>query len=325
VVFLRWNFNFKKNKRDMTDKQVRKANEYGAVLKVLNSDGYKSIWIGLEEFAGFVLSFETLCERIMAEGTEQVMDRTGTAAEKREARKALVAAMMNVIYGVIAYAVIREDAVIEKKIAFSQWSLQKCRDSVLVARAQLVYETAFPLRNELTRYRVSEEDIGLVDTLKGTFRDLVPQPRDEQIRKKMATRELKDLFKRADDLLYNKIDRVIKVYERDFPGFVQAYFIARIIVDIGVRHMEVKPGVVQGFVMIEGSTIPLRNVRVQMEGRKRVVKTDGKGWFKFWFKKEAKVVPVFELDGYVKDTGTETVIKLGEMVEMRVFLVVSTE
>lgn len=60
--------------------------------------------------------------------------------------------------------------------------------------------------------------------------------------------------------------------------------------------------------LMAGTEMELEKVRVVIEGRKRVVKTNDKGWFKFWFKKKAMVRPVFELEGFEK--------KLGEEVEM---------
>jgi hypothetical protein len=304
----------------MDDIQNRKLNAYGVVWKVLNEEEFKRVWQEVEPFAAYVNELDVLMGEISETAMVQIVDRSGTTNEKRQARVDLTEAMMKVIVGVRALGVFTDDPELESEIWFTRWSLEKARDSLLVERATLVYEKALPLKDELVRCRVSEGDILLVNTLKGKFRDLVPQPRWETIQRKGATTELKRLFKAVDDLLYDHIDLTVKIFDGVCEEYVRRYFYARMIVDIGVRHDDEKPGVLEGTVMIEGTEIPLKNVRVQIEGRKRVVKTNEEGWFKFWFKKRGLYRPVFELEEYEKKTGEEMEIGPGKRESVMVFL-----
>ena len=292
----------------MDDIQERKLSTYYVVAAVLNAEEFRPIWSPMEEFAGNVAELGVLMEKIRNALEIQATDRTGTTIEKKLARVRLVDAMLPVIYGVRALGIFTNDEELEMSIWFNRWQLMHSRDNLLASRALVVYEKAFPLRNELVKCKVTEADIVRVTVLNEEFRELMPQPRWETVQRKGATDELRRLFKATDDLLYNVIDQVIMIFKVANPEFVERYFFARRIVDTGVRHDKVKPGVLEGTVLMAGTEMELEKVRVVIEGRKRVVKTNDKGWFKFWFKKKAMVRPVFELEGFEK--------KLGEEVEM---------
>lgn len=307
----------------MDDIQERKLSTYYVVAAVLNAEEFRPIWSGMEEFAGYVAELGVLMEKINNALEIQLTGRKGTTIEKKLARERLVDAMEVVIIGVRALGIFKDDEELGMSVWFNRWELTHSRDNLLESRAAMVYEKAFPLRNELAKCLVTEADIVKVDTLREEFRELIPQPRWETVQRKGATDELRRLFKATDDLLYNRIDRVIKIYKVGNPEFVERYFMAREIVDTGVRHDKVKPGVLEGTVVMAGTEIELERVRVWIEGRKRVVKTNDKGWFKFWFKKKAMVRPVFELEGFEQKRGEEVEMGPGMKEVVRVELVVS--
>jgi hypothetical protein len=215
----------------MNDSQENKVSAYLAVQKVLNEEGFKTLWRGIEEFVILVNVFEQNLAKILDLGQVQELNRTGVTILKKTRRNELVKATIRVVYGLSAYAVYRNDTELETVMDFTERDLNKLRDTTLLARCQMVYETAFPLRDLLGRVHLTEEDVEQVGRLRTEFLNVVSAPRIEISIRAAATQDLKTKIKETDRLLKNRIDKVVRGFEIKGAEYVDRYFIARKIVD----------------------------------------------------------------------------------------------
>jgi hypothetical protein len=315
----------------MNKLQEDKYSAYAATKLLLNMDEYKAIWMGNDDFGKLVTKMETLMEEILAEGADQDKDIKGTAAEKREIRRVLTEAAMKVVHSVTAYSVIQNNIELEKKIDFSKRELDKARDNIFAERVGVIYGIAYPLRDELGGVRLTAEDIERVNELRSDYLGVIVAPRWEIVRRSRATETLKMKFKELDDLLYGKMDVVIRIYESDYEDFVLKYFFSRKLVRTGIRHTG---AYLKGRVVMAGTETGVAGARVLMykervtkakkSRRRRKAKwawgermSDVNGYFEFLFKDKWRIYLEAEGEGFERTVMEPVMIEPGKDVEVQ--------
>ena len=83
----------------------------------------------------------------------------------------------------------------------------------------------------LAEYGVTAEQVEGLKTDFDGFLAINGQPRAYRVASVQATKDLELLFTEADDILNNKLDKVMSIFKRRDPGFYNGYQAARIIVD----------------------------------------------------------------------------------------------
>ncbi len=284
----------------MNDIQENKLSSYEATNIVLNKDNYKALWNPIANIVEVVTQFQTLVGEIQTLAIAQEQIITGYATSKEDTRTRLTEATLKVINGVVTYAIFENDTELKESMNYTYSDLRNSRDNILAEIAANVYTVADPLKVQLADYLVSEAEIALVDTLKNQFLEQLAEPRAALANKKETTAELEQKFNAVDDLLKNKMDRVILIFKPGNPEFVMNYFNARKIIDLGVRHEKEKAGKITGVVKAAGNLIPINKAVINIAGTKRQTKTDENGNYKFIFRVKGYPKLEAEAEGYQK-------------------------
>jgi hypothetical protein len=304
----------------MNDIQENKLSAYEAVEKTLNTDEHKAIWTPVPYFSDLVTQFHTCISDIHALALIQARRITGYAKSKEEARVKLENAILKVCNAAIAYAIIISDSKLKGSVSYSISKVHNARDNDLTNIAGNVYDITYPLRESLVNYQISEADITIIPTLKDKLLQIIAQPRAVKVESKNATEALKLKFAETDSLLYDKLDNVIKIFKPDYPGFVEQYFHARLIINLGVRHTGEKVARIKALVLKAGTQIPLTYAMVTILGTKRFTKTDANGKFSFFFRIRGIYTLQVELDGYKRHTSEPITIKPGDEINLKIEL-----
>ena len=231
-----------------------------------------------------VTQFSTCISDIHALALIQARRITGHATKKEEARLNLENAIIKVCNAAVAYAIIISDSELKESVSYTTSKVHNARDNDLTDIAGNVYDITYPLRESLVNYQISETDITIIPTLKDQLLQIIAEPRAVKVESKNATGALKLKFAETDALLYDKLDHVIKIFKPGYPDFVEQYFHARIIINLGVRHTGLKVARINGIILKAGTTIPLPVALVRINGTKRHTKTDANGKFSFFFR-----------------------------------------
>jgi hypothetical protein len=303
----------------MTSTQENQVTAFQSVDYYLNKDTVSPIWQADPDLSAYIAQLGTAIDEILAFGTVQETDTTGTAAHKRTVKYSLITAMLKVIEGTVAHAVMIGDIELQEAADFTLTDLVRARDTILVEQATLIYEKAWPLRVQLVARRISEADITLVSTLKEEYYNLLPQPRDTIVTTKGATSDLGIKIRETSGLLRNKIDRLIRPYRTDHAGFVKGYFDSRIIVNSGVRRSS-KSAMVFGTVYIAGTKIPLSNVSVIQSGFTKEIKTNSIGQYKILYRKSLMLTLLYHLEGYTDQTIGPFPLEISQKVQKNIYL-----
>jgi hypothetical protein len=303
----------------MTDAQENKCNSFEATDYTLNHETIKPIWISHPQFSALVTELSALVADISNLHALQIQDNTGITITKSDVRKQLIDAMLTVIHAVTAHAIYNNDNQLQTSVSFTISDLFKLRDNTLADTALAIYNIAWPIRVVLAAQLITEADITLVNTLQQQYRALIPEPRFALGLTKSATKDIRDKMALVDDLLNNKMDLTIKVFQRTHPGFIDQYFSAREIVNLGVRHGR-KSATVFGTVCIAGTQIPLVGVTITQPGTVRKVATDSRGRYKLRYQKSQMITLLFHLEGYTDQTVGPLPLELGQKLQKDIYL-----
>jgi hypothetical protein len=303
----------------MTGPQENALSAYEAVDLCLSGEANQPIWSDLPPFVDLVTQFRTCKSQIYEIAISQNHITTGAAKDKAEARTLLEEAIIKVINAVVAYAISIGDSNLEETISYSIREIRIARDTVLVDIAGNVYNIAYPLRDHLPTFYVTEADIVLVQTLADAYKQQIAVPRQERVLIKGFTSDLKQKFTEINDLLDNKIDKMILVFRPDHPNFVQNYFDSREIIDLGIRHIG-QVGRLSGTVYKAGTQIPLANALIKVVGKNRQIKTDASGKFSIFFRIKGICTLQVELEGYKRFTTEPITIKPGDLINLKIEL-----
>lgn len=303
----------------MTNTQENQVTAFQTVDYYLHKDTNLAIWQADTDLSAFITQLGANIDNILSFGTVQETDTTGTAAHKRLTKYDLITAMLKVIDGTVAHTVVTGDVELQNAVNFTLTDLVRSRDTILVERAALIYQKAWPLRVQLVARRVSEADITLVNTLKDEYYSLLPQPRDTIVTTKGATSDLSLKIRETSGLLQNKIDLLIRPYRTDYPDFVRDYFNARIIVNIGTRRGS-KSAMVFGTVCIAGTKIPLPGVTITPAGSEKHFTTNILGQYKILYRKPLMLTLLYHLQEYTDQTIGPFPLELGQKLQKDIYL-----
>jgi hypothetical protein len=262
----------------MTDLQVNKYNSQAAVKLIFENN--EEAYSHFEEFVIYVTLLFTKMTAIQALAALQEEDRSGTTDHKENTRTSLVDAMMKVGHAVTAYSVVTSDVITLAKADYTRSDLEKCRGLILLERATKVSEAAAKIPVLMyPNLHITAEDITAVSNLRKNFDDELAAPRVETVIRKGATYDLRMLFRETDDILRNKLDRIIPIYQTTNPGFVKNYFDARIIVNLGKRKSGSKVITITGQVIDFETELPIAGAVITVIETGQTALTDASGNF----------------------------------------------
>jgi hypothetical protein len=262
----------------MTDLQVNKYNSHEAVKIIFgnNEDAFSHF----DEFVILVTLLFTKMTAIQAAAAIQEEDHTGTSAQKQVTRNSLVNAMLKVGHAVMAHSVVISDLDTLAKADYTKSDLEKCQGLKLLERATIISNAAagipLPMYEKL---HITAADITAVGTLRKQFNDELAAPRAETVIRKGSTYNLRLLFRETDDLLRNKIDRIMPIYKTTYPDFVKNYFDARIIVNLGKRKSGSNVITITGTVIDFETELPVAGAVITVLETGQTAITDANGNF----------------------------------------------
>jgi hypothetical protein len=160
----------------------------------------------------------------------------GATADKADARDDLEDAtfLMCEALGVLAHESGDNDLLALTRV--TRTLLDRMGAEELSTRATAVLAQANAHKTELVTYRVSQANIDELSNALTEFNQAKAGPRMATAERAVLTESLPRLVKETNDILKNRIDRLVSQFSRTDPDFVAGYENARVIVDRAATH-----------------------------------------------------------------------------------------
>lgn len=223
----------------MNKKQEDKLSMYYAVQKVCNANN--ATW---NKLPAFVLAFGEFTDSLskLEDVVEtQVKKIAGVTQDKTAMRKSLMETALEIGNAVFAYASDKKNATLKDKVNFSETGLVRERDTVFIQHCQRIVDETAQVIEELGNYGVVKADLEFFQTGIKNFTDSISLPRAAITERKGATGRIEELLREIDDVLYDKMDRLMDKFKKTSADFYKQYFDVRSIVSHGVRHKKDEP------------------------------------------------------------------------------------
>jgi len=221
----------------MTSKQESKFSMQLVVRDYLTANA--AITATLPNYAGFFSGVSNGIVQIQSIRAVQEADKTGIAGNKTQLKANLIVLAMDVVRKVVAYATIVNNSELLQEVNYAESELQKCADTILKDRCQVIYDRANANVAALATYSVTPAIVANLLTALNAYNVAIPKPRLGVTDKKRATEQLAFLLKEVDDNL-TKIDVLVEIVKVTQATFYSKYKSVRKIIETGTGSLSVK-------------------------------------------------------------------------------------
>ena len=199
-----------------------------------------SVWSAMAPFATAVQELDGKIDAIDESAQKQETPTTGAAADKAFKRDSLEDALFLTCEALGAMAATSNDNELLALTAVSPSSLHRFTDEELANRASTVLEKANAQKTSLAAFHVTQANIDELSQALQNFKTIKEKPRQTTAERVAETSSLPSLIRDANDILRNRIDRLVNLFRRSNPKFVAGYKSARVIVDRAATHTSSK-------------------------------------------------------------------------------------
>jgi len=238
----------------MTSKQESKLSMFLAVKDYLTANA--TIVSALPNYSGYSTTFQNSITGIQTYAEQQMFDKTGISASKKQLRSTLVALAVDTSRKLTAYAKFANNQVLLKETKFTESDLKSGADTALRDYAQGIYDRAQTNLTALATYGVTAATQTALQSAITAFVASIPKPRLGITDKKQSTIQLANNFDAADMALEN-IDIIIEMVRVTQANFYNGYKTARKIIETGTNSLSLK-----GFVTDAATGEPLKGVTI---------------------------------------------------------------
>jgi len=241
--------------------------------------GKAAITVSLPGFAALFTLFGTTLDEVLGIMNSLGIIISGFAEEKRTLKTQISTKTAEVAGMIRAYAVMANDGILVKQMTIAKTTLMKMADTVLLAKAQEIYNRAVEMQEDLATYGVST---GLLEgflTLIGTYNAVMPQPRAEIVDRRHMNEELMNKVNTEEGIV-KKIDALVEIKRYSEPQFYSDYWASRKIIELGSRTRALQMWVTDdesGVAVVKAKVTITPNAKSGIDMTKTVKRTGSKG------------------------------------------------
>lgn len=221
----------------MNTEQTNRVTMFKTTIGVL--DDNNAVWSSMAPLAAAVTAFKDKVSAI--DGTVQRQETpTGATQDKAGTRNALEDVLFLMCEALGALAHISNDQDLLALTDITRSGIDKLDSEGLSNRAALVLAQANDKKTELATLQVTQANIDELDQALQNYNTAKAGPRQATVTRVAQTESLSTLIREANDILRNRIDKMINLFGRSHPQFVSSYQAARVIVDRAASHASAK-------------------------------------------------------------------------------------
>lgn len=194
-------------------------------------DSNSALWHMIPVLLSSKNNFDELIQRIAAVNEKTITNSKAVTANKELAQQNLSGKAVTVSGITQAFAAITGNAKLAGKVTLTKTDIDRARETDVEALISPVIEAARKELTNLAEYGLTEEMVVELETSLDDFKALIGQPRTVRNQAFAAMTLLDELFDAANDVVKNKLDKLMIRFKFTHTEFYSEYERARTIVD----------------------------------------------------------------------------------------------
>jgi len=243
---------------------------YNAVINY--SDASAAVTAAIAAYGTTLTAFKAKVTAITTTGQLEAQVISGITISKADLKKALCTSTTGVAAALFAYASSISDAELKEKANYSYSDLFKLKDDELPLIVQNIHDEANTVVASLTPYGITAATLTAFQALIDQYSNKVSAPRNAKAQRAAYMEQLLTLFKEADAMLKNQLDKVALQLKPTQPDFYIAYKNNRIIIDAATSATQVT-----GTAKSSPGNNPVSGATVSVIGKTYSATTDATG------------------------------------------------
>ncbi len=177
-------------------------------------------------------SFNALLSELSEVQMIQEGHATGSGELKQKEEAEMIQATVQVAAAVYVYAIDNNQPDLQRKASVSPSQLQHMSAEKLITTCLNIHALAAQLNGNLSDYGVLPEAITNLKKEIDDFAAVIASPRSAIVTRSQATARIAELVTELNQLLKDRVDKLMLLFQHNQPQVYQTYKAARIIVDL---------------------------------------------------------------------------------------------
>ena len=190
-----------------------------------------SLWNTIPILVSMKNDLDELIQRIEAQNEKTNPGSVEITANKEQVKNGLVQKAMSLSGTLQAYAAINNLPEITAKVKLTKTDISRARETDIEALVKPLIDIARKNMKQLVDFVVTEEIVSDLETSLDDFKVLIGQPRTIRNQAFAAMTLMDELFDATNDILKNKLDKLMIRFKLTNTEFYSEYERARTIVD----------------------------------------------------------------------------------------------
>ena len=201
--------------------QESKLNMYRSVQLLCKSNN--SIVADNVAFSQGLSQLDALITNITNYLSLEIKHTAGITEDKTKAKDNLSALAADIAGLVFAYADTIQNKVLKDEVKYSYSELKRLREDVIVPTVSNIYKAAFDNLSVLTDFGVNAQLLAQLEEAMETYNAVLPKGKTTKSEKSSFSANISNSINEIDDLLKNRLDKLVIVFNKTNPDFVKAY------------------------------------------------------------------------------------------------------
>ena len=203
---------------------------FGMALKVKNFNAKNATSMAaVPAVAGFYTQLNALIAQLVTADVGSRADLTGHALSKSAKRTTLETLSLKISNAISSYAVVNNEAVLQKRADFPSSKWYSCSEEELVTQATVLKNLATPIAAALASFGATTTDVTALGTALTAFTDAISDPTLAIDQRKEDNEKVVVTIDQIRTLLTDKLDVLMRSFEVNNPSLFALYRSARAI------------------------------------------------------------------------------------------------
>lgn len=196
----------------------------------------------------------------------------GITADKLNCKQNLAQISADIAGIIYVYASVIDNQTLKQEMNTNVTKLSQTRDDQLAPRCQNIHDRGTENLEALNDYGITVEKLAALQTAINEYNAVTPKPRTAVSQRKTHNSNMRRLFKEADEILKDRLDKLVVTFRSGNPDFVTTYESNRIIIDPAVTATQLK-----GVVTTQADNNPVKNASIAIVGTAAKAVTNSSG------------------------------------------------
>jgi hypothetical protein len=215
----------------MTTLHLNQLNTFEGVDKTL--DKYQESWMSVLVIGEVVTEYKGILGQIRTTSADRSVTTTGLTKTKSEKRAWMIEKTVELASLGFVYAERQKDQTLKAMFNYTKSDLVNLADNAVVDQCTAIYNQLNKLSPSLSPYGITATDLEEWHASICSFKNTIGEKGSTKGTRSANTQRQNMLFKQANSLLKNQLDKLMVRYKKTNPDFYNAYVSARVVADLG--------------------------------------------------------------------------------------------